>query len=171
MARGEDAEGVELLLGRSYPRLLAGAYDARTLALALPAMTRANLALLAGGTFFVAQTDDVTPALVGCGGWTRERPGTTIVEPGLGHLRHFACDPNHVRRGVARRIALACYEQAAAAGIERIECWSTRGAEPFYMSLGLRRVAERDVAMPRLGGSGATVAFPAIQMRGPLALP
>ncbi|MGQ3209963.1 MAG: hypothetical protein ACT6U0_21735 [Shinella sp.] len=68
----EDAAGVETLLGRSYPALMAGPYEENVFSRALPLMTRANSKLLISGTFYVAEEAGDT---VGCGGWTFEQPG------------------------------------------------------------------------------------------------
>jgi hypothetical protein len=43
-------------------------------------MTKANPKLLASGTFYVAQS--LHGEIVGCGGWTREQPGTGEVVQG-----------------------------------------------------------------------------------------
>ncbi|MFO7565976.1 MAG: GNAT family N-acetyltransferase [Enhygromyxa sp.] len=162
-ASPRDQHGVDALLSRSYPPLLAPGYDPELLAAVLPAMTRANPKLLACPTWFVAV--DESGEILGCGGWTRERPGTNEIEPQVGHVRHFGTHVDHLRRGVARAIAAETLASARAAGIVRLEAYSTLVAERFYAALGFQRIAPMSVPMPRLDRPGELVEFPALHMR------
>ena len=162
-AQPHDRAGIDAMLARSYPPLLAPAYDPELLAATLPAMIRAQPKLLECPTWFVAV--DESGELLGCGGWTRERPGTGEVEAGLGHVRHFGTHIDHLRRGIARAIAMQMLATARAAGIEQLECYSTLVAEHFYASLGFRTIATITVPMPRDDRSGEFVEFPAVLMR------
>jgi GNAT superfamily N-acetyltransferase len=137
VARPEDHAAVSGLLSRSYWILMAPAYPADLLALALPVITKASPALLASGRYAVIETRD--GRLVGCGGWSRERPGSGEVTPGLAHIRHFAIDPAWFRRGLGRRLYDWCEETARAEGMKAFECHSSRNAEPFYQALGFAR--------------------------------
>ncbi|HVH98988.1 MAG TPA: GNAT family N-acetyltransferase [Enhygromyxa sp.] len=166
-AQLHDREGIDAMLARSYPPLLAPGYDPELLAVALPAMTRAQPKLLECPTWFVAV--DESGEVVGCGGWTRERPGTGAVEAGLGHVRHFGTDIDHLRRGIARAIAMAMLDSARAGGIEQLECYSTLVAEHFYASLGFRTIETITVPMPHGERHGEFVQFPAVLMRCPIA--
>ena len=158
VARPEDAAAVTQLLEASYPELLPSAYDAQFLERALPLMTRANPKLLSSGTYYVAENGQ--GLLVGCGGWTRERPGTTDVEPALGHVRHFGTHPGWIRRGVGRAIFGRCEASARAAGITTLEAYSGLNAEVFYRALGFERVREIDVALqPQVVMHGVLMRF------------
>jgi GNAT superfamily N-acetyltransferase len=157
VASPADAEAVGKLLRSSYPKLMASAYDADALAPALKLMTNANPALLGSGTHYVAEL--ATGLLVGCGGWTWERPGTGTVEPQLGHLRHFAVHPDWTRRGVGRAIFRVCKRTAREAGVRVFECYSSLNAEKFYRSLNFVRIREMDMELkPR-------VTLPGVLMR------
>lgn len=70
----EDGGALDKLLFASYGDLLKGWYAEDLLAKALPLMTRSNPRLLESGTDYVAVQND--GRLIGCGGWTFERPGT-----------------------------------------------------------------------------------------------
>jgi predicted N-acetyltransferase YhbS len=166
-AQPHDREGVDALLARSYPPLLAPGYDAELLAATLPAMTRAQPKLLACATWFVAVRE--SGEVVGCGGWTRERPGTGEVEPGLGHVRHFGTHVDHLRQGIARALGMQTLASARAAGIEQLECYSTLVAEKFYASLGFRTIGSMSSPMPRSDRPGELIEFPALLMRCELA--
>ena len=152
-----DADSVSALLLESYATLLRGTYPAEILATALPLMTTAQPALLQCSTWYVVEDDD--GSLIGCGGWTRERPGSGDVEPGLAHLRHFATSPRAARRGVGRALVDRCFEDGSAAGIDRWECYSTLMAEPFYASLGFIAIERFDVPM------SDTVRFASVRMK------
>ncbi|MFH6785891.1 MULTISPECIES: GNAT family N-acetyltransferase [Methylobacterium] len=152
----DDGAAVTALPAATYPILMAPAYETATLSRALPLMVRANPVLLASGSFHVA---GVPGQIVGCGGWTPERPGTGEVEPGLGHIRHFAVHPASGGCGIGRALFEACREQARARGVEAFECYASLNAEPFYRALGFTKLAPRDIAM------GDGVQFPAVWMQ------
>lgn len=149
VAKPEDAEALGRLLQASYTELMASAYDARSLAPALKLMTRVNSSLLVSGTYYVAEAPNGD--LPGCGGWTREQPGTGIIEAHLGHIRHFAVHPAWVRRGIGAAIYAFCESAARAAGVTAFECYSSLNAERFYCALGFKRVREIDLELqPRV---------------------
>ena len=142
-----DAPAVERVLAASYGTLLSRDYPPDLLRAALPVMTRANPALLSSGTYHVAV---LSGAVVGCGGWTLATPGRPDVppDPAHGHVRHFATDPAVLRHGVGRALLERCRAEATAAGVARLECWSTLTARPFYEALGFRAVGPIDVELP-----------------------
>src|SRR3546814_7970500 len=156
LALPDDAAAVTAVLRASYPDLMAEAYDPELLALMLPTITRANPALLASGTYYLAEAEGEP---VACGGWAREMPGSLKVEPGIGHLRHFATRAGWTGRGIGRLIYDRCESQARAAGVSILECFSSRNPEPFYASLGFHTIGEIDVPM----SNGMTL--PSIHMR------
>jgi len=137
-----DEDGVSTLLQASYPLLMKEAYDASVLAPALVLMTKANPVLLASGTYYVAVAQGET--IVGCGGWTLERPGDGVIEPGLGHIRHFGTHRDWVNQGVGRALYLRCEKDARAKGITRFQCYSSLNAERFYSALGFRSIRRMD---------------------------
>ncbi len=154
--RTEDIGPLDVLLARSYPKLLAGDYPADFLAAALPKITYAQPALVTCGTYFVALQG---AKLVGAGGWTRQTPGKdATVLSDIGHIRHFATDVGVVRRGVGSALMAEVLSTATQAGIKHLECYSTRTAVPFYARCGFGVVAEIDVPLE------AGVQFPAVRM-------
>jgi predicted N-acetyltransferase YhbS len=139
-----DAASVDHVLQSSYGSLMKETYDAALLERVLPAMTKANPALLSSGTYFVAMCDT---NIVACGGWTAQRPGTGEVLPKLGHVRHFATHPGWIRQGIGKAIYSICECQAIAAGIETIEVSAGLNAVPFYASIGFDMVGRMEVPM------------------------
>lgn len=160
-AQPDDEAGVSALLSACYPVLLSGAYPPDVLAEALPLMTRANPRLLASGTFYVAETPD--GRLTGCGGWTVETPGTGTIAPGVGHIRHFAVDPNVSRRGIGRALMDATLAAARMAGMRELHCFATLNARSFYEAMGFEPVADHVVML------GEQTPFPCLFMRQTLA--
>lgn len=156
MATLHDGDGVTGLLGLSYPTLMRDAYDDAVLDSVLPWMTVAQPALLRSGSYYVAEA--TAGIIVGCGGWTKERPGSGKVRPRLGHIRHFAVHPDWTRQRIGQRIYARCVEQAKSSGIETFECYSSLNGEAFYAALGFESTGRIDVEMS--GG----VMFPGIRM-------
>ena len=153
----EDEALIDELLERAYPTLMADAYRKEVLSAALPFLTKSNMELLKSGTYYVAEE---SRRVLGCGGWTLQRPGTSEITPGIAHLRHFATDPACVRQGVGRTIFRECAQAAAKAGATMFQTYSSLNAESFYQSLGLTRVRLIDLPRP------STVPIPAILMEG-----
>jgi N-acetylglutamate synthase-like GNAT family acetyltransferase len=157
IAAPEDAPAVTALLEVCYPKLFAAGYEADLLKLALPRMTKANPRLLASGNFFVAEAE--AGRLVGCGGWSMERPGTSQIREGEAHIRHFATDPDWLRRGIGGTIIRQCVEQARAIGVKRLECYSSLVAVRFYEAMGFTVVGLMTMEL------GPDVALPGYLMR------
>ena len=94
VATPADREMLDGLIAASYATLDDGLYDRAALAAAMPAMSKANPKLLGSGTYYIVEIDGEPAA---CGGWTREAPHTGMIEDGVGHIRHFATHPAHLR--------------------------------------------------------------------------
>jgi GNAT superfamily N-acetyltransferase len=151
-----DLAAVDRLLLRSYPRLLAADYPPSTLVLAVPRLVRAKPELLASGRYFVAE--DAEGRLLAAGGWSRSHAvGAGIVED-MGHVRHVATDPTVVRQGIGRALMDRVMQDARAAGMQWLDCLSTRTAVPFYQALGFRSLHGVDVPL------AAGIIFPTIRM-------
>jgi GNAT superfamily N-acetyltransferase len=113
-ATPNDRELLSILIASSYGELARGPYDPGTLAAALPTMSRANPKLLAISTYYVAE---ISGTAAGCGGWTMAKPGSDEIVDGVGHIRHFATHPAHVRKGVGRLLLDVCLAEARDAGM------------------------------------------------------
>ena len=151
-----DLAGIDRLLGRSYPRLLAPDYPPSMLVLAVPRFARAQPELLTSGRYFVAE--DARGRILAAGGWSRRNPLGGPVEMTTGHVRHVATDPDVVRQGIGRMLMDRVISEARAAGVEWLDCLSTRTAVPFYRALGFRDVRARDLAL------GPGIGFPVVRM-------
>jgi N-acetylglutamate synthase-like GNAT family acetyltransferase len=108
------------------------------------------------GSYFVAET--ASGKLIGCGGWSRQLPGTGEISGNIGHIRHFATHSGWTGQGIGRALYDVCEAQASATGIAQFDCFASLNAEGFYAALGFERVDRIEVAMPG-------VSFPGILMR------
>jgi N-acetylglutamate synthase-like GNAT family acetyltransferase len=150
-----DHVSLAALFVKSYGSLLCNHYRPAVLASALPLMVKPQANLLASTTFYVAE---VNSAIAACGGWTATVPGSKHMISGIGHVRHFATDPDMLRRGLASAILKHCKQAAGERQFKQLECWSTFQAAPFYEQHGFQRVREFEVVFP----DGAR--FPSVQM-------
>ncbi|MEL6364063.1 MAG: GNAT family N-acetyltransferase [Pseudomonadota bacterium] len=155
-----DAEAVSEILAASYGDLYRGWYSDETLHAVLPAMTRAKPELLASGAYYLAIDGDRP---IACGGWSPGAQGDGSRRSALGHIRHFATHPDHLRKGAASALMDECVRTATAAGVAEFECLSSLPAEPFYLSQGFRTERFETIRM-RSGFS-----FAAVLMRRPMA--
>lgn len=155
-ATPNDRELLSQLIASSYGGLARAPYDPGALAAALPSMSRANPKLLASGTYYVAE---IGGTAAGCGGWTMEKPGGGEIVAGVGHIRHFATHPAHLRKGIGRLLLDVCLAEAREAGIRTMMCQSTLPAEPFYAAAGFRRIGLIEIEM------GPGVRLPAVAMQ------
>lgn len=139
----DDCDLVSSLLRASYPKLMRSAYDPMLLEKVLPRMTVAQPGLLESGTYYVAESSN--GEIIGCGGWTRERPGTNEIKESVGHIRHFGVHPDWTRCGVGKALYARCELDAKDAGVSQFECYSSLNGEEFYSALGFRRLAQFDL--------------------------
>ena len=156
-ATAADIAAVDALLARSYPRLLARDYAPSVLVTAIPAMARAQPALVTSGTYFVAED---AGAVIGAGGWTAAFPGGGHAEPGRANVRHVVTDDRRMRQGVGRALMGHVCDTARAAGMTWMHCMATLTAVPFYTALGFTTLGPITVPL-----GPARIAFPAVAMR------
>jgi N-acetylglutamate synthase-like GNAT family acetyltransferase len=153
----DDEVAVTDLLTASYSALLADHYDLGLLAKLLPYIGRANPGLLASGRYFVVVGGKGD--FLGCGGWSREVPGSQEVRAGEAHIRHFATHPAAVRKGVGGALLTRCIADARAEGNRMLYADAALNAEHFYAAFGFRSLRRIDGDMPD------GLKMPAIMMR------
>lgn len=105
--------------------------------------------LVADGTYFVVEDDG---ALAGCGGWSRRATlfggdhsagrDAALLDPArdAARVRAMYTHPDHVRKGVGRRILAACEAAAAGEGFTRCELAATLAGEPLYSACGYQPI-------------------------------
>ena len=155
-AHPSDLAAVDRLFARSYPTLLKADYPPSVLVTAVPRLARAQPSLLASGTYLIAEATE--GGVLAAGGWTRSAPVAGQGTRRVGHVRHLATDPDHLRRGLARAIVTRTLAGARDAGMRGMICLSTRTAVPFYAALGFEPIEDVDIPL------AAGIAFPAVRM-------
>ncbi len=145
-----DLSALDAMFARAYPRLLKPDYPPSVLVTALPLISRAQPALLRSGTYYVAETEN--GAIFGAGGWTARSAN-------IGDVRHVVTDDRRTRLGVGRAILDRVVQAATDAGLDRLDCKSTRTAVPFYEAMGF--VALGPISVELRPG----ITFPAVQMQ------
>ncbi|MEM7439587.1 MAG: GNAT family N-acetyltransferase [Pseudomonadota bacterium] len=150
LSKPDDFDAVDALLRRVYPKLLKEDYAPSVRVLVLPRISRAQPALLASGSYYVAELNG---EIVGAGGWTLDRRDHRV-----GHIRHLVTSDRHLRRGIGTALIAESLDHATRVGVRRMICWSTFTAVPFYASQGFRRLREIVVPLDR------AVSFPAVEM-------
>jgi GNAT superfamily N-acetyltransferase len=141
----EDMGRVSSILAAGYGKLMVRDYSADLLARVVPLISRPPPELLTSTRYFIVELGDAPAA---SGGWSHEAPGSGTVTSGLGHIRFVAAHPAQTRRGAARAVMEAIFDQARGQGIERFDCLSTRTAVPFYTRLGFVTSGEDTIDLP-----------------------
>lgn len=97
----------------------------------------------------VAEDDGAIAGVVAFAAAQASREDRSLV-PGLAHVSAVFVDPDHWRRGIARRLLDAAEAAMRAAGFDRAQLWTLQGspAERLYTALGWRRDGRRDVFVP-----------------------
>ena len=157
VAEPKDDTTISALLEASYTKLLAIGYEPDLMAKVLPLVTKANSQLLASGTYYVVQTQ--LGCVIGCGGWSKEQPGTGKIRRGEAHIRHFATHPDWTRQGVGRALLTRCLQDANAAAVRVLQCYSSVVAVDFYRASGF--VVIRSIPMQLT----SDISLPGILMR------
>lgn len=145
----EDTASVGEVLAVSFPKLLLAGYDPILLSKALPLLIRPQPQLLASGRYYVAESG--SGRMVGCGGWSKERPDTREASSDEAHLRHFATHPDWLRCGVGRALLSRCFKAARAEGVRTLMCYSTFVAVEFYRAAGFIELGPLGLAAPLPG--------------------
>jgi GNAT superfamily N-acetyltransferase len=158
-ATDADLPVLRTLIGDSVRGLSAGHYSPEVIEASLVHVFGVDTQLLADRTYFVIESDG---HLVAAGGWSARRTlfggdqhksgADTRLDPAseAARIRAFFVHPDHVRRGLARRIYERCAAEAAAAGFRRLALAATLPGVALYEALGF--VAHDPIDVPMPGG-------------------
>ncbi len=155
-----DRKVLEALIAECYATVYPGWYDNELLDDALPAMLKIDPKLIASGRYLVAELGD---KIAGCGGWSAGAPGRETSEQSVGHIRHFATDPEFMGKGVGGAILDHCVKEASVSGLAKLKCFSSLPAEGFYARHGFEKLDQVNVML------GESIYFPAVLMERRLA--
>ena len=149
-AKLADIPRLEALIAASMRELNAGFYSDAQIDGALCHLFAVDAHLIEDRTFYLV---DGVDGLAACGGWSK-RDGRASPA----HLRDFFVHPDWARRGLGRRLFMACRNAAEAAGFKQFEVTATLSTERFYARLGFHAHRRIDVALPD------GVVFPVVRM-------
>ena len=169
-----DEAALDALMKRSAAALFPLFYDEPQASSAVRFVPEVDRMLLIDGTYFVLETRGQA---VACGGWSRRdrlytgsgdsegdaRPLDPASEPA--RVRAMFVHPDWTRRGLGRRILVACEEAARREGFLRLVLLSTLPGLPLYRSYGFRALEEVEATLPD------GVKLPCVSMEKPITQP
>jgi GNAT superfamily N-acetyltransferase len=148
LATPADVPALTPLVDAAIGRLLSPWLDAAQVE-ASRAIMGLDTRLVDDGTYFLVEDDrDGTPALAGCGGWSRRATlyggdhtagrDDALLDPATqpARIRAMYTHPDHTRRGVGRLVLRLCEAAAAAEGFTRVELMATVAGRPLYEAAG-----------------------------------
>ncbi len=155
-----DVPALRALIQTSVRALHPADYTPAQIEAALASVYDVDSQLIADGSYFVAETAEQPPAIVGCGGWSRHATlyggdnfagrDDDLLDPArdAAKIRAFFVDPARARSGIGSRILAACEQAATAAGFRRLEMGATLTGVPFYARHGYAAAGRADTLMP-----------------------
>jgi len=168
LAEMDDVPALKELIPLSARELSKGYYTSEQTESMIKYIIGVDTQLIIDQTYYVAEADG---QIVGCGGWSKRKTlygGDQIKEQedplldpkvDAGHIRAFFVHPQWTRRGIGRRIILACEAAARAEGFTRMDLGATLPGEPLYAAMGY--VATERFEIPTPDG----ISIPAAQMQ------
>jgi GNAT superfamily N-acetyltransferase len=152
-----DVPRLETLILESVRALSAGYYSAEQVESALRFVFGVDTQLIVDRTYYVVEGPT---GFAACGGWSKrqtlyggdrhksERDPLLDPRTSPARIRAFFVHPAWARRGIARRLFIACRNAAEAAGFTAFELGATLPGVPLYTRLGFEPIERVDVDMP-----------------------
>lgn len=168
LAASRDIPGLQALIELSVRTLSRGIYTPAQAEAALGPVFGVDTQLIADGTYYVIEDDEI---LVAAGGWSHrltlyggdqaKRETDSTLDPATmpARIRAFFVHPDWTRRGFARQIFGECEAAAIAQGFSEFELVATLPGVPLYRALGFATV--EPVVIPLSGD----LTLPCVRMR------
>ncbi len=157
-ATNRDIPSLEGLIIESVRALSVAYYNPAQIESALKNVFGVDSQLIQDATYFVAEIEG---EIVGAGGWSKRRTlfggdqtkaekVDNLLDPlrDAARIRAFYVHPAWSRKGIARRIVLACEEAARSAGFKTLELIATLPGHPLYLALGYSVVEPYEILLP-----------------------
>jgi GNAT superfamily N-acetyltransferase len=131
---------------------------------ALASVYGVDTQLIADGTYFAAEVDNI---IVACGGWSKRKTlfgadhcagrEDSLLDPATdaAKIRAFFVHPAWVRKGIGTRVLEACESAAIAAGFRRFEMGATLTGVALYQVRGYRAV--ENIKVPLANGESLAI--------------
>lgn len=169
LATTQDIPALRELIDLSVRVLQRGDYSAEQLEAALGTVYGVDTQLIADGTYYVAEVEEVSGKmrLVACGGWSLRKTlfgsdhgpnrNSALLDPArdAAKIRAFFVHPEWVRRGLGTLILSTCEDAAHARGFRRFEMGATLTGVPMYAARGYAK--EETIEAPLPNGLSLTV--------------
>lgn len=160
VATMQEVPALNALIAESARGLSAGYYTPAQVDALVMHVFGVDTNLIADGTYYVIDAPDGGPAAAG--GWSARRAlyggdqmashatDDARLDPATepAKIRAFFVHPAFARRGLARRLYIACADAARAAGFRRLELMATLPGEPLYLALGFGAVERIQATLP-----------------------
>ena len=161
-ASAADVSRLRKLIEASVRGLQAEDYSPLQIEGALKSVYGVDSQLIADGTYLVAEAAEPetnTPAIVGCGGWSKRKTlyggdqyasrEDSLLDPACeaAKIRAFFIDPGWARRGIGSMILEACECAALKAGFKRLEMGATLSGVAFYRARGYASINDQFVPL------------------------
>ena len=158
LAEMEDVPALQELIAASVRELSLPYYSAQEIDSALMHVFGIDRQLIHDATYFVAEIED---QIVGCGGWSKRKTlfggdqahsarVDELLNPktDAARVRAFYVHPNWSRRGIGRKILMACEAAASESGFTMLELIATLPGEPLYSAHGYERIGPFEIPLP-----------------------
>jgi GNAT superfamily N-acetyltransferase len=145
VATFDEIDQIQDLIVLSAREFSRGYYSDRQIEAAIAHVVGVDTALVADGTYFVAEAAGV---MRGCGGWSKRRTlfggdqyqsrDSALSNPAVdpAKIRAFFVDPRFARSGIGRALLARCEAEARAAGYKSADLISTLPGVSFYHACG-----------------------------------
>lgn len=164
LAVRDDVPILTKLIDSSVRGLQHGDYSQAQIDGALRTVYGVDSALIADGTYFVAEVvpdleTDVSRRIVGCGGWSKRKTlyggdqfgqrEDSFLDPktDAAKIRAFFVDPEWTRCGIGTLILEACENAAIEAGFRSLDLGSTLTGIALYSARGYKPVRKEEVPL------------------------
>lgn len=154
-----DVPALESLVEASVRGLGPSKYSARQIELSLEHLFGIDTLLIDDGTYYVVETEERDPRMIGCGGWSlRKTPfggdqaeaqdperRDPAIDPAV--IRAFFVHPDATRQGIGRRLLHVCESAAQDAGFREFELTATLTGYPLYAAHGYKDVETIEIPL------------------------
>jgi GNAT superfamily N-acetyltransferase len=167
LATEDDLPALHAVIEASVRVLQVGDYTPAQIEGALGTVLGVDTQLIRDRTYYIAETNEASPRIAGCGGWSRRKtlfgadrgpnrePDLLDPRTDAAKVRAIFVHPDFARQGLGSLILATVEDAARQAGFTRFEMGSTLTGVPLYRLKGYVEV-ER-IAVPLANGESLPV--------------
>jgi len=156
-AISEDIPVLQQLIALSARGLSTGYYTVAQTESAIKYVFGVDTQLIADGTYFAVEEDDM---IIACGGWSKRNTlfggdqfkteADPLLDPSkdAARVRAFFVHPHKARKGVGQLLLNACEQAAIENGFSRMEMGATLPGVPFYAKMGYAELEQIKLPLP-----------------------